>query len=220
MNIFSKPLTAVLNENNYSIENHLTVQNGAKITGEKHLYYANEWNGNYLYNIGKIKEHSYKKEKIIKSGEIYYLNDKDSFDTLKVERDGSLIIGSGEIFIKGLLQIDANSNITFLNPGQRTIIHLDGKLIWHHYTAPDMDNTTYWFNVAKGFKLIQYSSETMYIEGKWGGTIIAPIARIVLGQSSKKIFGSFLGKDVIVHQYSKLFHVKFNPVNQVQFVCK
>lgn len=65
--------------------------------------------------------------------------------------------------------------------------------------------------VAKGFLLIQHGGETMTVEGSWAGTIFAPNADLVLGQSSKKLYGRFLGRDVTVLQYATVHHVAFEP---------
>ena len=66
--------------------------------------------------------------------------------------------------------------------------------------------------VAKGFKLYYYGSERFFVHGVWAGTIIAPNAKLVLGQTqNKKYYGQFLGNGVSVHQYSKIFRVLFNP---------
>lgn len=51
----------------------------------------------------------------------------------------------------------------------------------------------------------------MTVEGSWAGTIFAPNADLVLGQSSKKLYGRFLGRDVTVHQYAAVHHVAFEP---------
>ena len=34
---------------------------------------------------------------------------------------------------------------------------------------------------------------------------------LVLGQSSKKLYGRFLGKNVIVHQYTQVYCIPFAP---------
>ena len=52
----------------------------------------------------------------------------------------------------------------------------------------------------------------MYIEGDWAGTIYAPLSELILGQTSKIIYGRFLGKDVVVHQYAKVYRVDFSPI--------
>lgn len=54
--------------------------------------------------------------------------------------------------------------------------------------------------------------------GMWGGTIFAPNADLILGQSSKKLYGRFLGKNITVHQYATVRHVKFEPENAFELV--
>ena len=51
----------------------------------------------------------------------------------------------------------------------------------------------------------------MIVEGMWAGTIFAPNADLILGQSNKKLYGRFLGKNVTVHQYAQVYSVRFNP---------
>lgn len=66
--------------------------------------------------------------------------------------------------------------------------------------------------VASSFKLYYYGEEKFFVHGVWAGTLIAPNAKLVLGQTqNKKLYGRFLGKGVTVHQYSKVFRVNFNP---------
>ena len=70
--------------------------------------------------------------------------------------------------------------------------------------------------IATGFKLYYYGSERFFVHGVWAGTLIAPNAKLVLGQTqNKKIYGQFLGKGVTVHQYSKVFRVPFNPKKSI-----
>ncbi len=52
--------------------------------------------------------------------------------------------------------------------------------------------------------------------GMWGGTIFAPNADLILGQSSKRLYGCFLGKNITVHQYATVHHVKFEPENALE----
>ena len=74
--------------------------------------------------------------------------------------------------------------------------------------------------VAKGFMLVQHSSETMIVEGQWAGTIVAPNADLLLGQSYKILYGQFLGNNVTVHQYSTIYNVVFNPETFSNLVFK
>lgn len=91
--------------------------------------------------------------------------------------------------------------------------HLNGSTIWRSKTLNDNLEL-----VAKGFKIIQHSSETMIVEGEWAGTIFAPNADLILGQSSKTLYGRFLGNNITVHQYATIYNVNFNPTIQHQIV--
>ena len=66
--------------------------------------------------------------------------------------------------------------------------------------------------IANGFKLYYYGSDRFFVHGAWAGTIIAPNAQLVLGQThNKELYGQFYGRGVVVHQYSKVYRVPFNP---------
>jgi hypothetical protein len=144
--------------------------------------------------------------------ESYTLKDKDNFKSLKVHSGGTLLIKPGEMAI-GNIQLESGSKILFSEPGRETIIHLNGSTIWRSKTLNDNLEL-----VAKGFKIIQHSSETMIIEGEWAGTIFAPNADLILGQSSKTLYGRFLGNNITVHQYATIYNVNFNPTIQHQIV--
>ena len=129
-----------------------------------------------------------------------------SFKTIKVEAGGKLYFDEGEISVKNL-QLDAGSSIAFVKPGFSTILHVNENIQWNT-TIESQDFGA----VARGFKLYYYGSERFFVHGVWAGTIIAPNAKLVLGQTqNKKIYGQFYGKGVTVHQYSKIFRVPFNP---------
>ena len=143
--------------------------------------------------------------KEIANNESYTLKDGDRFQTLKVSPGGTLFVEPGEISI-GNIQLESGSKVLFINPGMQTILHLHGGVIWRARTLNDDLE-----KVAKGFKLIQHGSETMKLEGMWADTIFAPNVDLVLGQSSKKLYGRFLGKNVTVHQYTQVYGIPFVP---------
>ena len=138
--------------------------------------------------------------------ESYTLKDKDNFKSLKVHSGGTLLIKPGEMAI-GNIQLESGSKVLFSEPGRETIIHLNGSTIWRSKTLNDNLEL-----VAKGFKIIQHSSETMIVEGEWAGSIFAPNADLILGQSSKTLYGRFLGNNITVHQYATMYGVAFEPI--------
>lgn len=143
--------------------------------------------------------------KEIAYNESYTLKDGDHFQTLKVSPGGTLFVEPGEMFI-GNVQLESGSRVLFVNPGMQTILYLNGGVIWRARTLnEDLEK------VAKGFKLIQHGTETMIVEGMWAGTIFAPNADLILGQSKKSLYGRFLGKNVTVHQYAQVYGIPFSP---------
>ena len=146
------------------------------------------------------------REKIVKSGECDTLKNNDVFKKIKVEAGGILYFDEGEIIVNDL-QLDAGSRIAFVKPGFSTILHVNEKIQWNSSIANQSIDT-----VASSFKLYYYGEERYFVHGVWAGTLIAPNAKLVLGQTqNKEMYGQFLGKGVSVHQYSKVFRVLFHP---------
>jgi hypothetical protein len=147
-----------------------------------------------------------KAEKIVRAGESDTLKGVVSFKTIKVEAGGKLYFDEGEISVKNL-QLDAGSSIDFVKPDFSMILHVNKNIQWNATT----ENRNLDF-IAKRLKLYYYGHKPFIVNGVWAGTIIAPHAELVLGQTeNKKFYGQFLGKGVTVHQYSKIFRVPFNP---------
>ena len=145
-------------------------------------------------------------EKIVRAGECDTLKGAVSFKTIKVEAGGKLYFDEGEITVNNL-QLDARATIDFVKPGFSTILHVNEKIQWNASTENEDKSS-----VAKGFKLYYYGSDRFFVHGAWAGTIIAPNAQLVLGQThNKELYGQFYGKSIIVHQYSKVYRIPFNP---------
>lgn len=147
-------------------------------------------------------------ELVVNNGQQATLNDGDIFRKVRVMSGGKIRVGSGNIYI-GNIQLEPGSLLEFLNPGVETVIHTEGYFIWRT-TIINEDKTL----VAKGFKLIQYGEQPMFVEGEWAGTIHALRAHLVLGQTVKVLYGRFLGKMVTVHQNTDVYRVDFNPIPQ------
>jgi len=145
-------------------------------------------------------------EKIVRAGECDTLKGVVSFKTIKVEAGGKLYFDEGEITVNNL-QLDARATIDFMKPGFSTILHVNEKIQWN--ATIENENKSI---IATGFKLYYYGSERFFVHGAWAGTIIAPNAQLVLGQThNKELYGQFYAKSIIVHQYSKVYRVPFKP---------
>ena len=191
--------------------------NGSSILGDISIDFANRCNKNYTYlystDMPAIPETQILH---VRKGETYHLKDGDQFKVLRVQAGGTLIVEPGEMFVDSVFQIDANAAIRFAEPGKGTVLHTNGKILWHVYNSEPATNTQYWINVAKGFKLAHHSSQKFYLEGMWAGTIYAPKAKVIMGQATKNIYGRVLARDVVVHQFAKVYRVDFNPTDASQ----
>lgn len=201
----------------FDIADYFTVQQGASIEGEARLLHQQDWKRDYTYEfdcaVPKISE---SRNKVVRNGETYRLSDGDAFSTLRVESGATLIVEAGTMYVDKLLQVEPGATVYFAEPGKGTVLHTNGKIIWRPYNSIDPSDTQYWVNAARGFKLAHHSSQGFYIEGQWAGTIFAPKAKVVLGQVNKTVYGRFLARDVIVHQYARVFRVDFDPVDAMQ----
>lgn len=161
------------------------------------------------------KENFSKDEIIVKSGEEYALFGTKSLRFLKVEAGGKLYLGEGE-FVVDDLQLDSKSEIIFTNPGYKTILHVNNRISWNGDAQSDALGST----IASGFKLYYYGTESLFVNGLWRGTMVAPNAKVVLGQTqNKEIYGQFLAKYLFVHQYTTIRMFRFNPKeNNIAFV--
>ena len=196
---------------------YLSRQNNAVVEGSVNMKNQSAWTQEYTYAYSSdMPEIPDSKVKVVRNGETYHLKDGDEFYNLRVESGATLIIEPGEMFVSHNLQIESNSTVRFAEPGKGTVLHTNGSIIWRNYKSEPATNTQYWTNVAKGFKLAHHSSKAVYFEGMWAGTIFAPKAKIIMGQTVKTIYGRILGRDVVVHQFAKIFRVDFAPTDVMQ----
>ncbi len=55
----------------------------------------------------------------------------------------------------GSIQLESGSKVQFVNPGRRTVLHVDGNVVWRSQNLNDDLE-----RVAKGFLLVQHGGET------------------------------------------------------------
>ena len=126
---------------------------------------------------------------------------------LKIEAGAKLYIPTGEMTIENL-QLDAGAKIVFLDPGYKTILRISNDMQWN----ASIENNASATKIASGFKLIYQGYNRIFIHGQWAGTLVAPNAQLVLGQTNNKnLYGRFLGNGISVHQYSVVRMIPFTP---------
>ena len=185
----------------------LVMQESANYYGISSYYNYMEW----PYRVTDGEEHHIDSllgttTLVVKNGQQATLNDGDRYRSIRVAYGGHLKINPGQIYV-GNIQLESGSLLEFLEPGRETVVHAEGSFIWRT-TLINEDRAL----VARGFKLIQYGEQPMFVEGQWAGTIHAIRAHLILGQTIKELHGRFLGNMVTVHQNTDVYRVDFNPI--------
>lgn len=180
-------------------------------------YFAPEtWPFSVDKTLDPINDMIGNEQKIIRNGETFTISGEEGhtgFSFLKVESGGTLVIGTGDIYI-GDIQLESGSTFTFEQPSVKSELHLNGNVIWRGRYQAANTNPNVDVETARGFKLIQHANRDMYLESEWHGSIVAPYSKVIMGQShaSKKIYGQVFAKEIVIHQRSKVAHVGYNPV--------
>ena len=152
----------------------------------------------------------------IRDASLRYCFTKSPNKTVEMKNGIPIVVGAkasiGEVYSKGQVWVRNRGVVGIvryygLPQEYSTILHVNEHIQWN--TVIENRNFD---AVAEGFKLYYYGSERFFVHGVWAGTLIAPNAKLVLGQTHNKVlYGQFYGKGVVVHQYSKVYKVPFNP---------
>lgn len=186
------------------------LQNGTTIDGEITSLPLTQWEDKYLPRNYDLEDFSVPSnhDLIVRNNETAVLN-PGSYSFVKVEAGGTLIIPSGTIYI-GSIQLDPRSCVMFTMPGQETTIHVKGNFSWR---ATTLNGSAEYASIAKGFKLVLHASgKRLYIDNVMAGNIVAPYSEVVIAQSKKLFYGMIFADKISVHQYAKIYHVDFDPI--------
>ncbi|WP_295860811.1 hypothetical protein [uncultured Fibrobacter sp.] len=198
-------LTNGSNINSIYLQNGVSIANGVK----NWSYY--EWDEKYYPQNYELENYTvpYGNELIVRDGDVGILN-PGIYSSVKVEGGGLLYIFPGTTYI-GSIQLDPRSNIMFLSPGRETVMHVNGEFTWRANTLNDASQYPY---IAQGFKLLQHSKsiESMYIGTFVAGYIFAPYSDVIVAQARKLFYGRIFAKNISIHQYAKIYHVDFSPI--------
>ena len=66
-------------------------------------------------------------------------------------------------------------------------------------------------SAAKHIKIYYYGTKNVYIQTNFAGTIVAPNAEVIIGQTGKNFYGAVFAKSIVVHQDTKITWVPFEP---------
>ena len=206
------------NQNNTFLVNYYgdstlkTIRQDRRYTIEKH-YSETDWP--WKLNIELEPFETGDSNLVVHNGETIILNSGEQFASIKIESGGVLYLPTGNIYV-GSLQLDAGGFIKYSQQTFETNLHVKNKILWHGDFAFDVQQHFNRVIVAENKRMFYHGASRTTIDSDWYGTLIAPNATIVLGQTSHKvIYGQVYAKNIITHQYSEIFNVPFNPTKLV-----
>ncbi len=200
--------------NYYGPDNLMSVRPDGRMIIDRH-YDAVEWPWKLNIELPEFNEGD--SVLVVHRGDTCFLKGNDRFKTLKVESGGVAYLPVGNLYV-GDLQLDAGSKIGFENQAKNTILYVKGKILWKsNFFYKGHRNFSY-KSVAEHFKLVYSGLEKVFFDNNWYGTIVAPNAKIVLGQTHKKnLFGQFFADEIVIHQFSVLKNVPF-ATDELEYV--
>lgn len=200
----------VLTEN--SSISDIYMQNGTSIDGTIERLPYGTWDVNFYPQNYELDEFLFSNALplVVGDGQWGLLSSEYPYSFVKVEAGGTLIIPPGVVYIQSI-QLDSRSRVKFTNPGSKTVLHINGDFTWRATMLHDESQYPF---IARGFKLEQHKKDgkRMFIDNLPVGQIVAPYSDVVMAQSNKKFYGTVFAKNIVVHQYAKLYHVDFSPV--------
>lgn len=184
----------------------VSMQNGSVYDGNVLQISDEEWFSNYPI-IGPLMGYDLSDAQSRVVWNSISLQDGAVYASLVATSNSVVYIYPGEMWI-GDLQINPGAKIVFVNPGQQTILHVNGSVVWR---GAIQNQASSYNAIASGFKFVQHSSKRMYIDEVFLGTIVAPTSYVIIGQSRNPFYGSVIADRITVHQYTDVYYVKFNP---------
>ena len=146
---------------------------------------------------------------VVQRGDTCFLRDDIHLKKLKVESGGVVYLPTGKVYV-GDLQLDSGGKVGFENQARNTILYVKRRIIWRSKFIYKANGQFSYEPVAAKFKLIYSGVDRVFFDVNWFGSIIAPNAEIVLGQThEKKFFGQFFADKITVHQYTQLKNIPF-----------
>jgi choice-of-anchor A domain-containing protein len=64
-------------------------------------------------------------------------------------------------------------------------------------------------SAAQRIMVYYYGTSRVFIQSDFAGTIVAPNAEVVVGQSGKNFYGAIYAKSIVIHQNTRITWVPF-----------
>lgn len=152
------------------------------------------------------KEFSHDYYKTVKAGETVYYNvfsPSGALTSYLFNSNSELIVDGVGARLAGSLSFQANSKIRMTADGNIEF-HVGESFQWNG-TIVDENMV----HAARNIIVYYYGTEPVFIQSNFAGTIIAPHAKVVVGQSGKEFYGAIQAKEIVIHQNTKFIWVPY-----------
>ncbi len=179
-----------------SIIEHSPHENSTKQAYDNFFENTFDWNLDFEINNTRVLNSG----ENLTSGLLSYNFRKVDFN---FNSGSSLILNVPGEFYAGALKFQKDSKLIPQTNGS-VIFYVGNDFQWNGtIVADDM------VSAAHHFMIYYYGTNPVYIQTEFAGTIIAPNAKVIVGQVGKNFYGAIYAKSIVVHQDTKVTWVPF-----------
>ena len=179
-----------------SIIEHSPHENSTKQAYDNFFENTFDWNLDFEINNTRVL----KSGENLTSGLLSYNFRKVDFN---FNSGSSLILNVPGEFYAGALKFQKDSKLIPQTNGS-VIFYVGNDFQWNGtIVADDM------VSAAHHFMIYYYGTNPVYIQTEFAGTIVAPNAKVIVGQVGKNFYGAIYAKSIVVHQDTKVTWVPF-----------
>ena len=164
-----------------------------------------EWN-NTFPTVIDLPPFQNSKDSTVPAGETFTFEDGDEYGRLIVEPGATIRIPAGEFRVNDL-NIKPGANIEFVEPGNRSALHINGEFFWRgNMNYSDAQLKT----IASGFEvLIHTYNRDYFVDFPLAARLVAPYSTINLGQTQYIFYGSVIASKINVFDFAIIKNVQY-----------
>ncbi len=117
---------------------------------------------------------------------------------------GSNLVFNTNVCLAGSLRFQNGAKM--YAPIESVVFHIGNDFQWN-----GIIETNDMISAAQRIMVYYYGTNRVFVQSDFAGTIVAPNAEVVVGQSGKNFYGAIYAKSIVIHQNTKITWVPFVP---------
>lgn len=115
---------------------------------------------------------------------------------------GSNLVFNTNVCLAGSLRFQNGAKM--YAPTESVVFHIGNDFQWNGTIE-----TNDMISAAQRIMVYYYGTNRVFIQSDFAGTIVAPNAEVVVGQSGKNFYGAIYAKSIVIHQNTRITWVPF-----------